>query len=70
MSGAQLRQLPSPPIGPDHDLFEVVPANPDRKIADDQVLEMKNGLRFFSAPSQINPGIDYETSGWLRASID
>ena len=56
MTGTQLRQLPSPPIGSDRDLFEVVPGGSDRKIANDQAVEMRNGLRFFSAPGQINPG--------------
>ncbi len=56
LTGAQLRALPSPPIGPDRDLFEVVPGGTDRKISDSEVVEMRNGLRFFSAPAQINPG--------------
>lgn len=56
MTGSQLRQLPTPPIGPDRDLFQVVPAGSDLKIADNQVVQMKNGLRFFTAPGQINPG--------------
>ena len=56
MTGAELRQLPSPPIGPDRDLFEVVPSGSDQKITDDEVVEMKNGKRFFTAPAQINPG--------------
>jgi len=56
MTGLQLRALPSPPIGSDRDLFEVVPGGPDRKISDEQVVEMRNGLRFFTAPAQINPG--------------
>jgi len=56
MTGLQLRHLPNPPIGPDRDLFEVVPGGSDRKIADNEVVEMRNGLRFFSAPGQINPG--------------
>jgi hypothetical protein len=56
MTGLQLRHVPSPPIGPDRDLFEVVPGGSDRKIADEQVVEIRNGLRFFTAPAQINPG--------------
>lgn len=56
MTGAELRQLPEPPIGPDRDLFEVVPGGPDRKIEDAMVVEMRNGQRFFTAPAQINPG--------------
>jgi len=56
LTGAQLRQLPQPPIGPDRDLFEVVPGGSDKKIADDMRVEMRDGLRFFTAPAQINPG--------------
>jgi hypothetical protein len=36
--------------------FEVVPGAPDRKIADKDVVEIRNGKRFFTAPAQINPG--------------
>ena len=57
LTGAQLRQLPNPPIGPDRDLFEVVPGGSDLKIANDQNVKMRDGLRFFSAPSHINPGV-------------
>lgn len=57
MTGLQLRALPSPPIGPDRDLFEVVPGGTDRKIGDEDVVEIRNGLRFFSAPAQITPGV-------------
>jgi hypothetical protein len=56
MTGLQLRALPSPPIGADRDLFEVVPGGSDRKIGDSQVVEIRNGIRFFTAPAQINPG--------------
>jgi len=56
MTGAELRQIPTPSIGPDRDLFEVVPGAPDRKISDSAVVELHNGQRFFTAPGQINPG--------------
>lgn len=56
MTGLQLRNVPKPPIGPDRDLFEVVPGHTDRKIADDEVVEIRDGERFFTAPAQINPG--------------
>lgn len=57
LTGAQLRVLPNPPIGPDRDLFEVVPGGSDEKIADTQKVKMRDGLRFFTAPAQINPGL-------------
>lgn len=59
MTGTQLRHLPEPPIGPDRDLFEVVPGGSDRKIEDTTIVEMRNGLRFFTAPSTINPGLRF-----------
>jgi len=58
MTGAEIRRVPPTPIGPDRDLFEVVPGGSDLKITDDKVVEMRNGLRFFTAPAQINPGAD------------
>jgi hypothetical protein len=42
MTGLQLRHVPNPPIGPDRDLFEVVPGGSDRKIGDEQVVEIRN----------------------------
>ncbi len=56
LTGAQIRQIPPTPIGPDRDLFEVVPGGTDLKIANDQVVEIRDGKRFFTAPAQINPG--------------
>jgi hypothetical protein len=58
MTGAELRQVPSPGIGSDRDLFEVVPGGSDRKLEDDTLVPMRNGLRFFTAPAHINPGRD------------
>src|SRR2546430_1849275 len=48
-----LRQLPTPPIGPERDLFKVVPGGSDLKIGNDDPVEIKSGLRFFTAPAQI-----------------
>lgn len=56
MTGEQLRDVPPTPIGPDRDLFEVVPGGTDRKIADTEEVEIRDGKRFFTAPAQINPG--------------
>ncbi|WP_162944151.1 multiubiquitin domain-containing protein [Rhizobium sp. CCGE531] len=56
LTGALLRRLPEPHVGSDRDLFEVVPGGSDRKIEADTEVEMRNGLRFFTAPAQINPG--------------
>ncbi len=57
MTGAEIRALPSPAIGPDRDLFLQVPGpGDDRKIADEESVELKNGTHFYSAPRSINPG--------------
>lgn len=56
MSGAELRRVPPTPITADRDLFEVVPGGSDRKIGDTDVVDIKSGTRFFTAPAQINPG--------------
>jgi hypothetical protein len=56
MTGAQIRHVPPTPIGPERDLFEVVPGHPDNKVEDNEEIEIKNGKRFFTAPGTINPG--------------
>src|SRR5262245_45226769 len=56
MTGLELRAVPATPIGPDRDLFEVVPGGTDRKVGDQDVVEIRDGKRFFTAPAQINPG--------------
>jgi Multiubiquitin len=56
MTGLELRHIPNPPIGPDRDLFEVVPGGSDRKIGNHEEVRIHDGLRFFTAPAQINPG--------------
>ena len=56
MTGAQLRRVPPAPIGPDRDLFEVVPGGTDKKIEDNETVEIREGERFFTAPAHINPG--------------
>jgi hypothetical protein len=56
MTGAQLRAVPPGGIPADRDLFEVVPGASDKKIADGDQVEIRSGLRFFTAPGQINPG--------------
>lgn len=56
MTGEELRHVPPVPIPEDRDLYEVRPAEGDRKIEDTTVVEMRNGLRFFTAPGHVNPG--------------
>ncbi len=54
--GAELRQVPDPDIPADRDLFEVRPSAEDVLVADDDAVDMRPGLRFFTAPGRINPG--------------
>jgi hypothetical protein len=62
MTGSELRGLPTPSIGPDRDLFEVVPGPGDDKlIGNDDLVELKDGMHFFTAPATINPGVDAPT---------
>lgn len=56
MTGAELRMVPTPHIGEDRDLFEVVPGGTDRKISDTDIVKIHDDLRFFTAPRHINPG--------------
>lgn len=59
MTGAELRVVPPPPQGPisaDRDLFLVIPGGTDEKIESGQAITLHNGMRFFTAPTQINPG--------------
>lgn len=56
LTGAELRLLPGTPISADRDLFEVRPGAEDRLVSNDTRVEMRSGLRFFTAPGRINPG--------------
>ena len=56
LSGEQLRHVPETPIPPDRDLYQVVPGQDDLKIKNDDTVQMRDGLRFYTAPSTINPG--------------
>lgn len=56
MTGQQLRDLVSPPIPMTRDLFQVVPGGDDIKIEPTASVALHDGMRFFTAPAQINPG--------------
>ena len=56
LTGREIRALATPPIGTDRDLFEIVPGGSDRKIEDGDTVVIRDHLRFFSAPRNINPG--------------
>ena len=57
LTGADLRRVPTPPIPPDRDIFQIIPGRPDEKIEDDARILITDGLRFFTAPNTINPGV-------------
>jgi hypothetical protein len=57
MTGAEIRQLADPDIGPERDLWHVGRGqDDDTKIVNDQPVHLVEGDRFFSAPGAINPG--------------
>lgn len=57
MSGNELRNLVTPPIAGDRDLWLTVPGPTDDFLVEsDSPLELKNGMHFYTAPSTINPG--------------
>ena len=64
LTGVDLRNLPTPPIPPERDLFEIIPGHPDRKVEDGDRILIRDGLRFFTAPNTINPGSNL--AGWRR----
>lgn len=56
LTGSALRQLPEPDISQEYELELEVPGGDDQPIADDQVVPLKNGMHFFSAPRNITAG--------------
>ena len=56
LTGRQIRELATPPISADRDIFEIVPGGSDKKIEDGEAVAIQDHLRFFSAPRNINPG--------------
>lgn len=56
LTGAQLRTFPSPPVGSDRDIWLDIVDELDQLIEDDQVVQLKPNMRFFTVPRIINPG--------------
>jgi hypothetical protein len=56
LTGAQLRELPSPPIPFDRDLFLVAEGGEDRLVESEEVIELRQGTSFFTVPRTIMPG--------------
>lgn len=56
ITGAGLRALPTPPVGSDRDLFQVVPGGQDELIGEDEVVTLHEGAHFITAPRNVTPG--------------
>lgn len=68
ITGAGLRVLPSPDVAVDRDVWLDVPDRRDRKIQDEDVIALQDGMRFFTAPGRINPGARHrpKNAGQIR----
>jgi len=57
MTGEALRNLPQPPVSADRDLWlEAGGSADDEKILPTNMVKLKSGMIFYTAPSTINPG--------------
>ncbi len=56
MTGAQLRRLAEPDIGPAFDLWQEVPGGEDNLVGDNERIKLADGMGFYSASCEINPG--------------
>ncbi len=56
LTGLEIRNIATPPIDMTRDLFEIVPGGSDTKIDDETEVEIRDRMRFFTAPRNINPG--------------
>lgn len=56
MTGAELRQLAEPHIGSDRDLYLDRPGTRGILIRDDERVELRPGMHFFSVPKHIHEG--------------
>lgn len=56
LSGAALRLLPDPDIASNYELVLQVPGGDDRQIADGELVQLQNGMHFFSVPKNLDAG--------------
>lgn len=59
-SGSEIRNMTTPPIGPDRDLWLDQDGDLDDLVEDDQTVELRPQMRFFTVPKVINPGCSSE----------
>lgn len=56
MTGAEIRGLAKPPVGPDRDLWLEGPKGLDKLVGDNELVHLVPDTRFFTVPKVINPG--------------
>lgn len=57
LTGAALKELPTPPIGPDLDLVRIMHGGEsDLFVRPDEVVELQDGSEFFAVPRTIMAG--------------
>ena len=57
LTGQEIKNLAEPKIGDDRDLFLKMSGNEDdRLITSEETVQLENGMHFYSAPKNINPG--------------
>lgn len=56
MTGHALRELATPTIGSDYELFHVLPGSDDLLVREEEVVELEDETQFFSAPRMIMAG--------------
>lgn len=57
VTGAALKELPTPPIGPDLDLVRIMHGGEsDLFVRPDEVVELEDGTEFFAVPRTIMAG--------------
>ena len=57
LTGTQLRLLADPAIGSNRSLWLETPGpDDDDEIDDDEIVEIRNGMHFYTSPRNINPG--------------
>lgn len=56
LTGAEIRRLVDPPVGTDRDLWLDRDGTLDDLVEDDERIELRPQMRFFTVPRIINPG--------------
>lgn len=56
LTGAEIRNLVDPPIADDRDLWLDRDGTLDDLVENDEVIELRPQMRFFTVPRIINPG--------------